>query len=70
MIYTALRAFKAELTADEARAVNAVFARFPDYKSNKQQKAALRAHLYGLLKSLIGTDFIKATNALMNVRRA
>ena len=69
-VYTALRAFKADLTTDQARAIDAVFATFPDYKWNQQQASALRAQLYLALKPLVGADFIKATNALMNVRRA
>lgn len=69
-VYTALRAFKPDLVADQAHAIDAVFATFPDYKWNQQQAAALRAQLYLALKPLVGADFIKATNALMNVRRA
>jgi type I restriction enzyme R subunit len=69
-VYTALRAFKADLTADQAQTIDAVFAGFPDYKWNQQQASALRAHLYSMLKSVVGADFIKATNALLNVRRA
>jgi type I restriction enzyme R subunit len=69
-VYTALRVFKADLSADEARATDGIFAGFPDYKWNQQQAAALRAQLYLALKPLLGADYIKATNALMNVRRA
>jgi type I restriction enzyme R subunit len=69
-IYTALRAFKTDLTAEQAREIDAVFAAFPDYKWNQQQASALRARLYLALKPLVGADFIKATNALMSVRRA
>ena len=69
-VYTALRAFKGDLTADQARPIDALFAGFPDYKWNQQQSSALRAQLYMTLKPLVGTNFIKATNALMNVRRA
>jgi len=69
-VYTALRAFKANLTADQARTIDALFATFPDYRWNQQQASALRAQLYQALRSLMGADFIKATNALMNVRRA
>ena len=69
-IYTALRTFKTDLAADQARAIDAVFATYPDYKWNQQQASALRAQLYLALKPLVAADFIKATNALMNVRRA
>jgi type I restriction enzyme R subunit len=68
-VYTVLRTFKGDLTSDQARAIDAVFAAFPDYKWNQQQASALRARLYTVLKPLIGANFIKATNALMNVRR-
>lgn len=68
-VYTALRTIKADLTPEQARPIDAVFADFPDYRWNHQQAAALRAQLYAMLRPLIGADFIKATNALMHVRR-
>lgn len=68
-VYTALRAFKPDLTAEQAQSIDAVFAAFPDYRWNQQQASTLRAQLYLALKPIVATDYIKATNALMNVRR-
>ncbi len=68
-VYTALRAFKADLNADQARTIDAIFATYPDYKWDQQQASALRTQLYSALKPLVGADFIQATNALMSARK-
>lgn len=69
-IYTTLRAFSSDLTAEHARSLDGMFAAFPDYQWNQQQASALRSQLYAQLKPLLAASFIAATNALMNVRRA
>jgi hypothetical protein len=60
---------KADLTAEQARTIDSVFANFPDHRWDQQQMKELRARLYAELRQLVGADFIKATNALMLVRR-
>lgn len=58
-----------EVTAEGARALDAIFRRYPDYQWDEQQGAALRADLYKETRALVGKDFIAATNRLMRARR-
>lgn len=70
-VYTALRPLAPDLSAEQARAVDAVFARYPEYGWNAQQQAKLRAELYKALRTLVGAaKMIEAANALLRLQRA
>jgi type I restriction enzyme, R subunit len=72
-IYTALRPLvpmAGDLTARQTSAVNDLFARYPDYMWNEQQKAKLRAELYQALRPLVGAKhMIEAANTLLRLQR-
>ncbi len=68
-IYTRLREFEAEAPTDQARGVNEIFLRFPDYRWNKQQESELRAALYTVLRPMVGKKFVEVTNALLKLQR-
>jgi type I restriction enzyme R subunit len=57
-------------TPEQAREVDALFARFPDFVWNEQQKSKLRAELYKALRPLVGPGkMIEVANALLRVQR-
>jgi type I restriction enzyme, R subunit len=68
-IYTRLREYEASGTEDQARELNEVFKRFPDYRWNKQQEGELRTALYGALRPMVGKKFVEVTNALLKLQR-
>ena len=56
--------------AKQAKGINALFERFPDYRWNKQQESKLRTELYKTLRPLVGTEkMIDAANRLLRLQR-
>ncbi|OLE03952.1 MAG: hypothetical protein AUI36_42850 [Cyanobacteria bacterium 13_1_40CM_2_61_4] len=56
--------------AKQAKGINALFERFPDYHWNKQQESKLRTELYKALRPLIGTEkMIDVANHLLKLQR-
>jgi type I restriction enzyme, R subunit len=56
--------------AKQAKGVNALFERFPDYRWNKQQESKLRTELYKTLRPLVGTEkMIAVANRLLRLQR-
>jgi len=54
----------------QAKGVNALFERFPDYRWNKQQESKLRTELYKTLRPLVGTEkMIEVANRLLRLQR-
>src|SRR5579883_388608 len=69
-IYSSLRTVAPGLTADQAKALDDVFAGFPDYQWNGQQLADLRARLYKELLSIVPKDkVIESANLLLKLQR-
>ena len=56
--------------AQQAKSVNALFERSPDYRWNKQQESQLRTELYKTLRPLVGTEkMIEVANRLLKLQR-
>jgi type I restriction enzyme R subunit len=56
--------------AKQAKAINALFENFPDYRWNKQQESKLRTELYKTLRPLVGTEkMIEVANRLLKLQR-
>lgn len=69
-IHRELRRAAGGSTPEQAREVDALFSRFPDFVWNEQQKSKLRAELYKTLRPLVGpAKMIEAANALLRVQR-
>lgn len=69
-IYVALKPYMADVTSEQAVALNELFRQHPDYVWNAHQQSALRAELYKALLPLVGQQqFIVATTALMKLQR-
>lgn len=69
-IYTTLNPVVDDLSIDQAQAIDALFARFPDFQWNEQQKGRLRTELYKALRPLVGpAKYIEMTNTLLRLQR-
>jgi type I restriction enzyme, R subunit len=69
-IYVAMTPFLASASAEQAIAINASFARSPDYRWDVGQQSQLRAELYRQLLPLVGQQqLVAAANALMKLQR-
>lgn len=69
-IYTVLKQSAKDLSVDQARYINSIFTRFPDFKWNDQQKSDLRTELYKVLHPIVGAKkMIETTNNLLRLRR-
>ncbi len=69
-IHTVLKLAVEDLTVDQAREINAIFTRFPDYQWNEQQKSELRKELYKVVRPLVGASrMINVTNTLLKLQR-
>jgi type I restriction enzyme R subunit len=67
-IYTALQVALPGVEAVQARAINALFRRYPDYKWNTGQESALRAELYRMLLPIVGTaQMVAVANILLRL---
>jgi type I restriction enzyme R subunit len=54
----------------QAKGINSLFERFPDYRWNKQQESKLRTELYKTLLPLVGTKkMIEVANRLLRLQR-
>lgn len=69
-IHTVLKLAVEDLTVDQAREINVIFTRFPDYQWNEQQKSELRKELYKVVRPLVGASrMINVTNTLLKLQR-
>ncbi|MCL4516162.1 MAG: HsdR family type I site-specific deoxyribonuclease [Firmicutes bacterium] len=69
-IYTVLKSFAKDLSAKQAKDIDAIFGRFPDYQWDEQQTSKLRTELYKILRPIVGaTRMIEATNILLRLKR-
>lgn len=56
--------------AKQAKGINTLFEKFPDYRWNKQQESKLRTELYKTLRPLVGTEkMIGVANRLLRLQR-
>lgn len=54
----------------EAKALNALFEKLPDFRWNKDQERKLRTELYKALRPLVGTEkMIEVVNQLLRLQR-
>lgn len=57
-------------TVDQAKGINALFEKYPDYQWHEQQKSRLRAELYKALRPVVGTaKMIDVANTLLRLQR-
>jgi type I restriction enzyme, R subunit len=69
-IHTALKSVAADTTIEQAKELNAQFARFPEYQWDAQQKSQLRVELYKLLRVMVGAaKMIDVANTLLKLQR-
>lgn len=69
-IYTTLNLIVSDLSVQQAQDINNLFARFPDYQWNEQQKSRLRTELYRMMRPIVGADkLIGVTNTLIKLQR-
>ncbi|MDD9973555.1 MAG: HsdR family type I site-specific deoxyribonuclease [Candidatus Poribacteria bacterium] len=69
-VYTVLKNVIADVNPEQARAVDQVFAQFPDYKWNEHQEKELRMTLYSTLRPTVGMEnLIETTNKLLRLER-
>jgi type I restriction enzyme R subunit len=69
-IFKALQPMVPNFQSAQATEINALFARFPDYQWDDQQKSRLRAELYKALRPIVGAaKLIEVTNSLLRLQR-
>ena len=69
-VYTVLRNVIDDVNPEQARAVDQVFAQFPDYRWDDHQQSQLRTMLYRTLKPTVGMEnLIETTNKLLRLER-
>lgn len=70
-VYTVLKNFIADINPEQARAVDQVFAKFPDYRWNQEQQRVLRAMLYNTLQPSVDDEgaMVQITNKLLALER-
>ena len=69
-VYTTLKLGGPGVTVAQAGKVNGVFAQYPDYQWDQQQKGRLRAELYKLLRPVVGpAKVIETANTLLRLQR-
>jgi len=69
-VYTVLRNAIEDVNPEQARAVDQVFADFPDYRWDNHQQNQLRMTLYKTLRPTVGAkDLIETTNKLLRLER-
>ena len=69
-IFKTLQPLHADVTPAQAQSLDTIFARFPDYQWNEQQKSQLRAEFYRALLAIVSKDkIIQAANALLSLQR-
>ena len=69
-VHTVLRNVIEDINPEQARAVDQVFAQFPNYQWNTHQQSQLRMTLYKTLRPTVGaTELIETTNKLLRLER-
>ena len=69
-VYTVLKDVIEDVTSEQARAVDQVFAEFPDYRWDNHQQNQLRMTLYKTLRPTVGAkDLIETTSKLLRLER-
>jgi type I restriction enzyme, R subunit len=69
-IYTALKPIDTDVAPEQARQLDALFCRNPDFRWNPDQENSLRTELYKALIPLVGRQkFIETTDALLRLER-
>ena len=69
-VYTVLRNVIEDVNPEQARAVDRVFAQFPDYRWDDHQQSQLRMMLYRTLRPTVGMEnLIETTNKLLKLER-
>ena len=69
-VYTILRDAIEDVNPEQARAVDQVFAQFPDYQWDDHQQNQLRMTLYNTLRPTVGMEnLIETTNKLLRLER-
>ena len=69
-IYATLKPIINDVTSQQAKAYNALFTVYPDYKWHEQQQKKLRAELYRVLRPVVGSNkMVDATNSLLKLQR-
>ena len=69
-VYTVLKNAIEDVNPEQARAVDQVFAEFPDYRWDNHQQNQLRMTLYKTLRPTVGAkDLIETTNKLLRLER-
>ena len=69
-VYTVLRNVIEDVKPEQARAVDQVFAQFPDYRWNEHEGKELRGMLYKTLRPTVsGKELIETTNKLLKLER-
>jgi type I restriction enzyme R subunit len=69
-VYTVLRNVIEDVNPEQARAIDRVFAEFPDYQWNDHQQSQLRMTLYKTLRPTVGAkELIETTNKLLRLER-
>ena len=69
-VYTVLKNVIEDVNPKQARAVDQVFAQFPDYRWDDHQQSQLRMRLYRTLRPTVGMEnLIETTNQLLKLER-
>ena len=69
-VYTVLKNVIEDVNPEQARAVDQVFAQFPDYRWNDHQQSQLRMTLYRTLRLTVGMEnLIETVNKLLRLER-
>lgn len=69
-IYRKLREVATEAGPEQAKAIDGVYTRFPDWEWNQTQQSGLRRELYVTVRPIVGASkMIEVTNALMKLQR-
>ncbi len=69
-VYTILRNVMENVNPEQARAVDQVFAQFPDYRWDNQQGSQLRIMLYRTLEPTVGIkNIVETANKLLRLKR-
>ena len=59
-----------EITTAQAKTLDAIFTKHPDYRWDKQQETKLRAELYKELRAIVGpAKMVESANALLRLDR-
>jgi type I restriction enzyme, R subunit len=69
-ILIAVRPIADGMTVDQAKTINAIFEKYPEYAWNEQQRNLLRLELYKNLRPIVGAQkMVDAANTILNLTR-